>query len=164
MDYERDGILRESDISGAMPSAARFEKGPVAVIECVQNIPCNPCVHACPFGAITVGRITDTPRLDCGKCTGCGKCVACCPGLAIFIVNKVYSADEATVSMPYEFIPVPQKGDVWAGIDRSGKAVCNARVVRVVSGEMQDGTSVITIAIPKGLAMEVRNIKRKEAD
>ena len=30
-----------------LPSKERYEKGPVAVIECVQEIPCNPCEAAC---------------------------------------------------------------------------------------------------------------------
>ena len=74
-----------------LPSKDRFEKGPVAVIECIQEIPCNPCEAACRFGAIQIGDpITNLPKLIENKCTGCGICVANCPGLAIFIINKVY--------------------------------------------------------------------------
>ena len=38
-----------------VPSENRIKKGPVACIECVQEIPCNPCEEACPYGAISVG-------------------------------------------------------------------------------------------------------------
>lgn len=48
-----------------IPSDERFAKGPVAVIECIQPIPCNPCEGACKFGAICVGDpIINLPCLD----------------------------------------------------------------------------------------------------
>ena len=66
------------------PSEERFRRGPVAISECVQQIPCNPCEAACRFGAITVGEeITGLPRLDEEKCTGCGVCVKTCPVQAL---------------------------------------------------------------------------------
>ena len=30
-----------------LPSDERYAEGPVAIIECVQEIPCNPCEAAC---------------------------------------------------------------------------------------------------------------------
>ena len=38
-----------------IPSEGRKKKGRVACVECVQEIPCNPCEGICPFHAITVG-------------------------------------------------------------------------------------------------------------
>ena len=68
------------------PSEERMRKGPVAVIECVQEIPCNPCQAACPKKAITIGEnITHLPVLDQEVCIGCGICISRCPGLAIFV-------------------------------------------------------------------------------
>ena len=44
------------------PPEERMAKGRVAVIECVQEIPCNPCENACRLGAITIGeQITNLP-------------------------------------------------------------------------------------------------------
>ena len=68
------------------PDEERFAKGPVAIIECVQKIPCNPCEAACPAHAITVGNpITNTPVLDREKCIGCGVCTKACPNHLIFV-------------------------------------------------------------------------------
>ena len=48
------------------------------VIECTQNIPCNPCQDACPKGCISIGKnITSLPVVKGDvKCIGCGMCAA----------------------------------------------------------------------------------------
>lgn len=143
-----------------VPTQERYEQGAVAVIECVQEIPCNPCEAACAFGAIAIGDpITTLPTLNEGKCTGCGLCAAKCPGLAIFIVNKAYSDTTATVGFPYEYIPTPAVGDVVRGVDRKGEDLCEAKVVKVMNPASFDHTPIVTIEIPKELADEVRNMK-----
>ena len=35
-----------------LPSEERRKKGPYAIFECFQQIPCNPCYTACRFGAV----------------------------------------------------------------------------------------------------------------
>lgn len=144
-----------------LPDDDRYAKGPVAVIECVQEIPCNPCEAACKFGAIHVGEpITSIPTMAHEKCTGCGVCVSKCPGLAIFIVNKAYSETTATVGFPYEYMPLPEVDMAVKGVNRKGEPVCDAKVVRVVNPPSFDHTPVVTIEIPKEYADEVRSIKR----
>jgi ferredoxin len=143
----------------AWPSAQRLAQGPVVIIECAQEIPCNPCEDACRQGAITVGEpITNLPRLSEDRCTGCGLCIAECPGQAIFVVDLTYSETEATVQMPYEFLPLPDKGEWVDGLGRAGEKVCAARVVKVLNPKTFDRTPVIIVAVPKDCAMHVRNI------
>ena len=61
----------------------------IAVIECPEEIPCNPCETVCPQGCDPGGEsITSRPRLDTRHCIGCGACVAARPGLAIFLVSS----------------------------------------------------------------------------
>jgi Fe-S-cluster-containing hydrogenase component 2 len=151
----------ELEASPGYPSSAALQKGPIVVIECVQDIPCNPCEMACPKGAIRVGNpITQLPVFDAEKCDGCGTCIPVCPGLAIFRVNATYSEDEATVSFPYEYLPMPKKGDLVAGVNRAGEVICKAEVLRVQKPKKYDHTAVITLVVPKHLAMEVRSMKR----
>ena len=166
MALEKDGVLTLEELAKlpGMPSRERLEQGAVAVLECAQEIPCDPCEEACRSGAIQVGEpITNLPVLLEDKCNGCGLCIAACPGQAIFVVDLTYSDAEATVQLPYEFLPLPQKGEVVDGLDRAGERVCAARVVKVLNPKKFDCTPVITVAVPKEWAMVVRNIaiKRK---
>jgi Fe-S-cluster-containing hydrogenase component 2 len=130
-----------------------LKKG-VAIIECVQEIPCDPCVTVCPVNAIAMKDINDTPKIDFDKCTGCRRCVGICPGLAIFVVKV--KDDNAFITLPYEFLPIPKVGDNVTALDREGKPRGAARVVKVNRSQK---TTIITIEVEKDLAMEIRNIR-----
>lgn len=163
MAFIESGYLEYEELCSLkpMPTQERYEFGPVAIAECVQNIPCNPCETACKTGALKVGDpITNLPVIDYQMCTGCGLCVAKCPGMAIFIVNKSYSNDLAMVSFPYEYYPVPQQGDQVEAVDRTGTVCCTGTVVKVLDPKAFDHTPVVTIEIPKQWADQVRSIKR----
>jgi ferredoxin len=157
--------LSEFRAHPSYPSEERFRKGPIAIIECVEEIPCNPCQTVCNRSVITVGEpITNLPRLIDQEdlCNGCGQCVVICPGLAIFIVNKAYSPTEATVAMPYEFLPLPEKGARILGINRAGVPVCEGHVLKVQSPKAYNRTSVVTVVVPLEFADEVRFFRVKE--
>ena len=154
MSYESTGVITLKDIQ--LPSKERLEKGPVAVIECPQSIPCDSCVEACPFCAISMNDINDLPKIDFEKCTGCGACIGKCPGLAVFVVDMTYSDNEALIKIPYEF-NIPKIGDTVKALDRKGDVKGDAKVIRVV--KEKDKTAVVSIAVKKNLAMEVRNIR-----
>lgn len=157
------GRLSDTELASVLPPQERLAKGPVAVIECVQEIPCNPCEKACPFGAITVGQdITARPVIDLDKCRGCGLCISRCPGLAIFVV--AVGETEATITLPYEYLPLPAAGDTVDALDRSGKPVGKARVVKVNTAASLEGTAVVTLAVPPALANIVRNFRPRGRD
>ncbi len=128
------------------------------VIECTQNIPCNPCQDACRFGCIKIGEnITSLPAVDTNKkCMNCGMCVASCPGQAIFLVNEDYTEKTAAVTLPYEFLPVPAVDESGYACDRKGKILCAARVANIKTSEAFDHTRLLTIEIPKEFAMDAR--------
>jgi len=154
------GIPTPKDIEKVKPSPQRLAKGPVAMIECFQNIPCNPCATSCPTGAIEPFKnINDLPKIDEDKCTGCGICVSSCPGLAIFIIDETYSDKEAMVKIPYEYLPIPEVNSIVDVTDRAGKVVGKGKIVRVLNTKKQDRTVVISVAVPKELSMVVRGVK-----
>ena len=130
-----------------------MKKG-VVIIECVQEIPCDPCVAICPVNAISMKDINAIPRVDFDKCTGCRRCVGICPGLAIFV--EKLEDDKALITLPYEFLPIPKVGDKVKALDREGISRGIAKVKKVNRSEK---TTVVTIEVDKDLAMEVRNIK-----
>jgi len=150
--WEREGVAEIEDIR--LPTKEQLQKG-VAIIECIQEIPCNPCVDACPFNAISMENINALPIVDFEKCVGCGKCIEVCPGLAIFVVRV--RGEKATVMLPYEFIPLPKEGQMVKAINREGKEICEAVVKKVRKGK----TPVVTIELPAEYAMEARHIKVK---
>jgi Fe-S-cluster-containing hydrogenase component 2 len=152
----------QSDLGS--PDLANLQRGKVVVIECWQDIPCNPCESMCPQAAIQVGTpIVNTPVLAEERCTACGLCVAACPGLAIFLVDMTYSETEALVSLPHERRPRPKTGEQVTALDREGNAVCSARVVRVQESITFDRTEVVTVAVPKKQVMAVRDIRPRSS-
>ena len=131
------------------------------VIECTQNIPCNPCQDACKSGCISIGsNITSLPiAVDDAKCINCGMCVASCSGQAIFLVNEDCGDETATVTLPYEFLPLPEAGTKGKGLGRDGKPVCDAEVVSVKSMKAFDKTNLLTIRVPREFASKARFFK-----
>ena len=87
--------------------------------------------------------------------------MARCPGLAIFLVDKAYSETEATVAFPYEYVPTPEVGEEWEAVDRQGQVKCKGKIVKVMNPKAFDRTPIVTVAIPKEFADEVRSVKRK---
>jgi thioredoxin reductase/Fe-S-cluster-containing hydrogenase component 2 len=150
------GHLSDDELS-RFPGAAEAE-GLRPVIECTQNIPCNPCQDVCPKGCISVGDdISALPRLDTGaKCAGCFLCVAACPGQAIFLVNRDLGDGFASVSLPYEFLPLPEEGDLGQALGRDGREVCQASVIKSQTSRNFDKTNVLTIKVPAEMAMKAR--------
>ncbi|MEO0185602.1 MAG: 4Fe-4S binding protein, partial [candidate division WOR-3 bacterium] len=113
-------------------SSERKKKKPYVVIECPEKIPCDPCVDACPQGAITInGSIIELPEVDYDKCTGCLLCIPKCPGLAIFVIDE-RPEDHSVVYIPYELLPVPKKGESAIGLDRNGEERCEVKFVNIL--------------------------------
>lgn len=153
--------LEELRNSPAFPKREDFLKGPIAVIECIEEIPCNPCETSCPKGAIVVGSpITNLPHIDFEKCMGCGICAAACPGLAIYIKDYTYSEDEALITFPFEYLPLPEVGDTVTVAGRKGEEICKGRVVRINNSKAYNRTTLISVAYPKEFFDHAITIKR----
>lgn len=155
----RKGYLTDDEVL-KYPGVKSVE-GLHPVIECSQNIPCNPCQDACPKGCIKIGsNITSLPIFDeTSTCTGCGLCVASCSGQSIFLINEGCEEGYTYITMPYEFLPLPEKGIKGSALDRSGKKVCEAEVVEVRYSKAFDQTNLLTIKVQKDMGMKARFFK-----
>lgn len=158
MTYKNDGILRESDLS--LPCEEILKKGKTVIIECVENIPCDPCETSCPKKAISVGaNICNLPQIEYEKCSGCGLCVAICPGLAIFMLDYSISDTEADLTIPYEIFPYPEQGKEVILVDREGDDVGMGKVIKVSEFKIMNRRKIITVRIPRENASKVRHIR-----
>lgn len=155
----KTGIPSKENLESKLPKDEKiFDKGPIAISECFQRFPCDPCVKSCTFNAISErDNINNVPYVDFEKCTGCRVCVSKCPGLAMFVIHKNYSESTSLVTMPYEFLPRPIKGQTVKVLDREGKYICDGKVISILDGKFQDKTAAVSIEVPKGLHNEARN-------
>ena len=151
------GIPAQEDLMRVMPPPERLVKGPVAIMECYQEIPCDPCHSACKRGAIReMADINECPVVDHERCNGCGQCVPCCPGLAIFIVDMSRADGLAAVRIPYEFKPLPEEGARVTALSREGQPICDATVIHVWNTAAVNKTPVVTLTVPRENAMDAR--------
>jgi len=89
------------------PSVERMAK-PFVLIDCLHGFACNPCVFACPHGAIKKPSTSSAPLIDFDKCVGCLECICQCPGLAIF----GYNIKKNLLFLPVEY-DVPKGAEVF---------------------------------------------------
>lgn len=157
----RHGYLADDEIASYPGAAASGVRRVHAVVECTQNIPCNPCQDVCPKGCIAIGEhITSLPRVLADvTCSGCGACVANCPGQAIFLVEERVGDGYDAVTIPYEFAPLPPVGARGFGLSRSGEPVCEAVVERIRAPRAFDKTALLVMRVPRGYGMRARFFK-----
>ena len=164
MDNERlktDGApsLEELDRAGMLPAVAELAKRACVCIECVEEIPCNPCETSCPQHALMVGSpITNLPLIDREKCTLCGMCIPACPGLAITI--KSIQGENARIRFPWEYLPLPLAGEEVEMVDRFGTGLCRGRVLSVLNPARNNRTAVVTAEFPAEFVQNVISIRR----
>ena len=74
--------------------------------------------------------------------------VACCPAQAIFLVEEHEDEDYGLVTFPYEFLPLPEVGDLGWALGRNGKALCEAEITQVRAPKSYDHTALVTMKVP----------------
>jgi Fe-S-cluster-containing hydrogenase component 2 len=156
----KDGVAAPEQIVELFPDKQTLIK-PKAILECFEEIPCNPCSTSCPVNAIEIGEnINDKPELHVDVCTGCGICIFSCPGLAIMVAQL--RGDKAVFRIPYEMLPLPTKDDVCHGIDRNGNILCDALIENVSFTKRQDRTAILTVVVDAIYLHQFSTIRVKE--
>lgn len=156
---DNEGVATNEQVRSRFPNHELLIK-PKAIIECYENIPCNPCSTSCPSKAITIGKdINKQPSVDFDKCTGCGICIYNCPGLAIMVCQ--IKDDKARFKISYEFLPYPIEGEIWYAINRRGEVIGEALIEKVTLTKRQDRTCLIQVLVDKSYLYEFVTIRRK---
>ncbi len=135
------------------------KEGVYPIINCVQEIPCNPCEAVCPRNSIKIGEpITNVPQYV-GGCIGCEICVAKCPGLAITLVD--WRKGNPVVTVPFEFEPDDyfKVGDMVEVTDRLGNLLGKAEVVRIRRRTVSRGTRIIKLKASRDIAEKIAGIR-----
>ena len=154
----KTGVPTSEMIASKFPSKSELNK-PKAILECYEQIPCNPCATSCPFDAIVIeDGMTGIPSLISERCTGCGQCVIACPGLSITVAQLL--GNEALFKIPYEFTPLPVKGEIWHGLNRNGEIICDAKINHIIPGKTK--TALVTVIIDAQHLYDFVTIKRYE--
>lgn len=134
------------------------EEGITPVLHCVQEIPCNPCVSACPEGVISIpgDPILGKPEILRNECIGCNKCIYLCPGLAITLVDYRDDPNNPVVSLAYEvYNHRITRGDGVMLTDYEGNYLQEAIVVDVVTKKASRKTQLLKMKASKEVAKRV---------
>jgi Fe-S-cluster-containing hydrogenase component 2 len=159
-EYEKTGTVTLEYLKklGNVPPEERLRKGPVAMTECVQDIPCNPCSEVCPTKSIHMDNINDRPKIDFDTCIGCTLCMQVCPGLAIFMLDK--SKEKPRLTIPYEMLPMPERGDIVKLLNREGEEIGEGKVVALLFPDKRYKSALVTVEVDDDMLLyEARNLR-----
>jgi glycine/D-amino acid oxidase-like deaminating enzyme/Fe-S-cluster-containing hydrogenase component 2 len=123
-----------------LPTTDRQVAKPFVVTDCLYGFACNPCVHACPHGAISKSSTSTVPQVDYDKCIGCMECVHQCPGLAIF----GFQPSDNKIFIPYEFL-IPENEKEVILVDNFGQNIGNGLIEKVLTKASK--TNIVRIKV-----------------
>ncbi len=141
------------------------EEGVFPIINCVQEIPCNPCTTVCPKNCIKLDgdSIMNVPLYVNDACIGCEQCVAICPGLAITLVDYRKSDDYVVVTVPFEFEEgTINVGDKVMTVDIEGNEIEETEVIGIKNVKINNRTPLIKLKTSKENAKNIVGIKIQE--
>lgn len=134
------------------------------LINCNQEIPCNPCESHCHLNAIKIGsEINQQPSVDFNICKGCSLCVPACPGRAIRVLQYNYEDSLSALTLPFEFLPYPKVGEELPVYSVDATKLCTGKVIRVQEAKKKTECGMVTISLPKEHAFTATAIQLKYA-
>lgn len=138
------------------------KEGVYPVFHCVQEIPCNPCVHACPLDLIKIDSsdIRKQPKIESIEaCIGCAKCLVNCSGLAITLVDYRKSQDTVRITLPCEFTQEQIGRNPLDLVDMNGNALGTYEIVSFKYLKNNNHTRIIQFDVKPEIAQKVAGFK-----
>jgi ferredoxin len=141
----------------------------VASVECIEPIPCNTCMTACPEGAIEIGRVPREAKvLTESKCFSCGVCVASCPSSAIVMMHEKGEHATSSLVLPWRGARPWKVGEFAVAVNRRGESLGNVRVTALPTPPatgtgIHQPSRLVQVDVPTHLLWEVRGLRRKPA-
>lgn len=160
--YQRWEILKSKPGKTSTLDIKPLKSGLFPVIRCIQEIPCDPCIHICPKDMIEMigDPIFGLPEVVKDECTGCTLCVAVCPGLAITLVDIRKEGPEGLVTIPFELLELNIKvGDEVDAVDMDGSFLTKAKVEKIAKRKVYDRTILVTLKVPQEKAVQITGFK-----
>jgi hypothetical protein len=68
-----------------------------------------------------------------------------------------YSDEKSLIKLPHEMLPLPEKGEDVYALDRAGGILGKVKVIKIL--KIKNKTNIISLEVPKSMAMKVRSIK-----
>jgi sarcosine oxidase subunit alpha len=160
--YQRWEILKSKPGKTSPLQIKPLKSGLFPVIRCIQEIPCDPCIHICPKDMIQMNGdpIFGLPEVVKDECTGCTLCVAVCPGLAITLVDIRKEGPDGLVTVPFELLDLHiQVGDKVDAVDMDGNVITKAKVEKIAKRKVYDRTILVTLKAPKDKVTQITGFK-----
>jgi sarcosine oxidase subunit alpha len=160
--YQRWEILKSKPGKTSSLQIKPLASGLFPVIRCIQEIPCDPCIHICPKDMIQMNGdpIFGLPEVIKDECTGCTLCVAVCPGLAITLVDIRKDSPDGLVTVPFELLDLKiQVGDEVDAVDMDGNVITKAKVEKIAKRKVYDRTILVTLKTPKDKVTQITGFK-----
>lgn len=132
------------------------------VMDCLEQIPCNPCEEVCRRGAVAIGEnLNGVPVFTAEKCDGCGACITICPGSCIYLVEEA-GEGRARVTMAHDRLPRPAEGSEVALVGRGGETVGQGIVCRVKNTRTDRHLWQVTVETSAEAAGSTRGFRQGE--
>ncbi|UCB52441.1 MAG: FAD-dependent oxidoreductase [Candidatus Zixiibacteriota bacterium] len=162
-EWKKRWEILKSKPGATLPLEIKVPKSNVfPIIRCVQEIPCDPCIHICPKDMIEMegDPIFGLPQVVRDECTGCTLCVAVCPGLAITMVDLREEGPDGLVMVPFELLELEVAvGDQVDAVDIDGAFVTRARVQKIAQRKAYDRTLLVSLRVPREKETQVAGFR-----